>query len=221
MKILAAGDSFTIGEELLDTNNSWSCLVASRLGADLINLAEPAGSNDKIVRKVVNFVIANPVQIDLALIGWTSPGRMEFFDEHGYYDLWPGYSGDLFSKDGAYWRNDICKYISIYNHRESLYLKYLQQIILLQQFLKSYSIKYVMVDVRARDYYKEVHQHSYKPYEDQIDKKFFLEFKTGGMMEWTRDCPCGPNGHFLEEGHRIVADKVFSHIKSMPNAYQF
>lgn len=221
MKILSAGDSFTYGEELSNLNNAWPYLLGKQLISEVVNLAEPAGSNDKIIRKVLDFIINNPGQINLVLIGWASPGRMEFCDEHGYYDIWPGYSGSLLNNDGAHWRNEICKYISVYNSREALYLKYLQQVIMMQQFLKSYNIKYVMLDVLAQDYYKGMHRNSYANYRDQIDKNFFIEFGTGGMIDWTRGLPKGPNGHFLDGGHKVVADKVFSHIKSMPDAYHF
>jgi hypothetical protein len=35
------------------------------------------------------------------------------------------------------------------------------------------------------------------------------------MMDWTYNTPKGPGGHFLEEGHAIVADKIYEHIRSL------
>jgi hypothetical protein len=35
------------------------------------------------------------------------------------------------------------------------------------------------------------------------------------MMEWTYGSPQGPMGHFLEEGHAIVADKIYEHIRHL------
>lgn len=215
MNVVAAGDSFTYGEELSDLNNAWPFLVGNKIGGKVTNLAEPAGSNDKVVRKVIDHIINNPGQVNLVMIGWTSPGRMEFADEHGYYDLWPGYSGNLFARDSAHWRNDIGKYINIYHDRHALYLKYLQHIILMQGFLKSQNIRYIMMDVLARDYYKAMHNRSYNNYYNQIDKQNYIEFNKNGMLEWTYGCAQGPNGHFLDEGHGIVANKVYEHIRHL------
>jgi hypothetical protein len=35
------------------------------------------------------------------------------------------------------------------------------------------------------------------------------------MMEWTYRTPQGPGGHFLEQGHAIVADKIYEHIRNL------
>ena len=59
-------------------------------------------SNDKILRKTVEYVITNSV--DLVVIGWSNLGRSEFADEFGYYDIWPGYGGNMFIRDGTEWR---------------------------------------------------------------------------------------------------------------------
>jgi hypothetical protein len=35
------------------------------------------------------------------------------------------------------------------------------------------------------------------------------------MMEWTYETPQGPGGHFLEQGHVIVADKINEYIRHL------
>ena len=35
------------------------------------------------------------------------------------------------------------------------------------------------------------------------------------MMEWTFKTPQGPCNHFLEEGHAIVANKIYKRIEEL------
>lgn len=212
MNILTAGDSFTYGEELSDINNAWPFLLGRKLNSYVTNLASPAASNDKIIRKTVDHIVNYHIKPDLVIVGWTNPGRQEFADEHGYYDIWPGYDGSLYKKDNATWRSELCRYISVYHNRIHLYLKYVQQILFLQSFFKQYNIKYLMLDVTAFDYYKSQHDLFMGNYFNMIDKDAFIGFNVEGMTEWTQGTAIGPNGHFLDDGHCIVAEKVYNHI---------
>ena len=42
-----------------------------------------------------------------------------------------------------------------------------------------------------------------------------MEFNKSGMIEWAEGCKKGPNGHFLEKGHQIVADRIYEHIRNL------
>ncbi len=220
MRILAVGDSFTYGEELADQRSAWPYRLGDKYHAEVINLGEPAASNDKIVRKTLDCLINNANatfrgNIDLVVIGWTSPGRSEFADENGAFDVWPGYQGTLFTRDGHNWRHELCSYISKYHNREFYYIKYIQQVILLQSFLNTLGIKYIMMDVLHNEYYRKNIKELRDNYFNLIDKEKFLGFNSKGMCEWTYKCKQGPNGHFLEEGHQIVADKIYEHIRHL------
>lgn len=215
MNILAAGDSFTYGDELLDTSNAWPFLLGKKLHSNVVNIAEPAASNYKILRKTMDHVVNYHIKPDLVVIGWTSPGRQEFSDDVGYYDIWPGYSGNLFLKDNTLWRAELTKFISVYHNKEHLYTNYLHQIILLQSFFKQQNIKYLMMDVMAFDYYKTNKTVYTENYFNLIDKNFFIDFNKAGMTEWTYGVPQGPYGHFLDQGHEIVANKVYDYIESL------
>jgi hypothetical protein len=215
MRLLAIGDSFTYGEELPDLNKSWPHQLGKKLGYEVINLGEPASSNDSIIRRLMEYVITQNVPVDLVVIGWSLLGRQEFADEIGYYDVWPGYGGNLFIQDGATWRNDLCAYISKYHNREYYFLKFLQQVTLIQSFLKSKNINYVMMNVLENDYYKKKLSFFWEKYFEEIDKDKFLGFNHSGMIEWTQGLAKGPQGHFLEEGHALVADKVYEHIGNL------
>jgi hypothetical protein len=50
---------------------------------------------------------------------------------------------------------------------------------------------------------------------DQIDTRRYLGWPNESMMEWTFRTPQGPRGHFLEDGHRIVADKIYEYIRHL------
>lgn len=210
MKLLTVGDSFTYGEELSDLNNAWPYLLGQRIGYDVTNLGAPASSNDRIVRVLIEHLIENNNQVDLVAIGWSLVGRMEYADDTGYYDIWPGAS--RYYRDQ---RNQLVKYISTYHNKEACFRKYLQQIILVQDFLKQRNIRYVMMDILVNDYYRKEQQFDWSGYESQIDKENYIRFNGSGMCEWTFGYPKGPNGHFLEEGHQIVSKRVYEHIRNL------
>ena len=48
---------------------------------------------------------------------------------------------------------------------------------------------------------------------DQIDSTYYIGWPNETMMEWTYGTPQGPGGHFLEQGHQRVADKIYEHIR--------
>ena len=217
MTILALGDSFTYGEELADQHMSWPYLLGQRMGHNVVNLAKPAASNDSIIRRLMEHMIAQQAPTDLVVIGWTMLGRQEFADDVGYYSIWPGYSGNLFQQDGSVWRQDLVKYFNQYHNRQHYHVRYLEQVILVQNFLKSRNIKYVMMNVLENEYYRRSPMFHWQPYFAEIDKDCFMGFGHSGMVEWTdaAKCPRGPNGHFLEQGHELVADKVYEHIRNL------
>jgi len=218
MKIVAAGDSFTYGEELVDLQCAWPYVLGKKINAEVVNLGKPACSNDQIFRLVFEHVIDfdNP-KPDLVVIGWTSPGRMEFADDIGHYNVWPGYGGNLFLKDSCNWRQELVNYISTYHNSEYLHKKFLQQVIMMQSFLTSRNIKYIMLNTLQNEYYKQqpIKNPDRSNYFKEIDKTKFMCFNESGMIEWTEGCKKGPNGHFLEKGHQIVADQIYEYIRNL------
>ena len=218
MKIVTAGDSFTYGEELTDLQRAWPYVLGKKLNYDVVNLGRPACSNDRIFRLMFEYLIDfNNSKPDLVVIGWTSPGRMEFADDIGHYDVWPGYGGNLFTRDGCSWRQELVNYINTYHNSEYLHKKFLQQVIMMQSFLTSKNIRYVMLNTLQNEYYK---QHPIKnpdrsDYFKEIDKTQFIGFNESGMIEWVEGCKKGPNGHFLEKGHEIVANQIYEHIRNL------
>lgn len=216
-RIVAVGDSFTFGEEL--ANREQDCYVqklADRIGAEYVtNLARPGSGNKRMVRHVLE-TVANGAPVDMFVIGWSSPGRMEFADAQGVYDLWPGYGGALFRHDQQDWRLELLDYINKYHDPEYLYKHhFLFDALMLQSYLKQMGIKYVMLTTVANEYYHKTFSPRLKPFVSQIDPERFVGWPTEGMAEWTPKSKRGPNGHFLEEGHQRVADKLYEHIRHL------
>jgi len=212
--ILAVGDSFTYGEELESRDNAYPYYLAKGLKATVVNLAQPSGGNTQMIRKVIDYV-AKGEPIDLVVIGWTSPGRMEFADANGVFDIWPGYGGELFRRGGQEWRLELLDYMNKHHDPKYLYTTFITDVILLQSFLKAQGIKYIMIRIVNNEYYHNTYYNNDTILAKQIDAHHFLGWPNEGMAEWTVGCKQGPRGHFLEEGHRKVAAKLYEHIKKL------
>jgi hypothetical protein len=211
--ILTVGDSFTYGEELADLDHAWPVLLSKQLDTNLVNLARPGSGNKRMVRHVLEQV-ANGHPLDLVVVAWSSPGRMEFADSNGFFDLWPGYSGNMFKREQS-WRIELLEYINRHHNEEWIYRQYLLDIILLQSFLKEHNIPYVMCKTVGNEYYHHTFFTQMKPIAQLINGDHFLGWPNEGMSEWTFNSPQGPNGHFLEEGHIIVANRIYEHIRNL------
>ena len=203
MRLLTVGDSFTYGEELSDITKSWPNILSKINGHELTNLAEPGSGNTSVVRNCIQHVD----QYDMVIIAWSHFARIEFADEYGIYDTWPGHRGLLFN-DNLEFRKKILSYITNYHNDNYLYNQYLINIILLQNYLKSNNKKYIMLNSFGRN---KIDNNLI----DQIDKELFLGWPNQSMMEWTYGCAKGPGGHFLEDGHIKVAEKINEHIRHL------
>ena len=212
--ILAVGDSFTYGEELDNRDNAYPYYLAKGLKANVVNLGQPSGGNTQMIRKVIDYIVSGE-HVDLVVIGWTSPGRMEFADANGVFDIWPGYGGDLFRRDGQEWRLELLNYVNQYHDPKYLYTKFLYDVVLLQDFLKQRNIKYVMLSVVSNEYYHKTFYNEDAALPKLVDAQHFVGWPREGMAEWTNGCKRGPRGHFLEEGHRKVTAKLYEHIRNL------
>lgn len=205
MKLLAVGDSFTYGEELSDINTSWPFLLGNKLGYEIINLAKPGSGNTRMVRHAVEHID----NYDLIIIAWSHFARTELADENGFYDIWPGCNA-LPHKEFSSWRSGVINYYSKHHNDQYLYNQYLINIVLIQQYLKFNNKKYIMLDAFGNNNYRKNNT-----VVDQIDPTYYVGWPTTTMMEWTYKTPQGPNGHFLEQGHEQVADKIYEHIRHL------
>jgi hypothetical protein len=211
MNLLTVGDSFTYGEELADLKSAWPFLLGNKLNYSVSNMAKPATGNTYMVRTVVE----NFINYDLIIIAWSHFARVEFADSFGIFDTWPGHRNGIFTNNHQDHRNQLSGYLTRYHNDEYLYFQYLINIILLQNFLKQKNKKYLMIDAFGNNYGDFIHINKIKNLREQIDCDYYVGWPDDTMMEITYTCPQGPGGHFLDEGHQLVADKIYEHIRHL------
>jgi lysophospholipase L1-like esterase len=212
-QLLTVGDSFTYGDELKDRYQAWPYRLADHLDYEVHNMGQSGCGNNSILRRTLEELAHT--RYDLVVIGWTSPGRIEWKDEIGIaYDIWPGYPATgQFLKDHP-WRTDLLSYISQYHNAEYLYQQYLIKVISLQSYCQAHNIEYLMMDARHNDYYRSVGKEMHELLEQQIDSDRFVGFGQFGMAELTNNLPRGPGHHPLEKGHERIADEIAKHIRN-------
>ena len=210
MNLLTLGDSFTYGQELSNLDHAWPARLATQLKADLTNLAHQGNSNPGICRQLLDYCTHPTRQTpDLVIIGWTLSRRQEFSDEFGIFNLWPGYAAFCNVRKE---RLPLLNYIDR-NHNEEFLEKttWYHIVILVTSFLKMRKIPYVMLhccSINLPEYYYST---------SLVDRSLFIAANENtGMVEWAQAAGCkfGPEHHFLEDGHRLVADKVYDFIQS-------
>lgn len=165
-RLVTFGDSFTYGDELSDRTSAWPQQVANALSLELLNYGTPGISNDGMLRKFFVYLASSEYRPDdIIAFGWTSPGRMEFADLAGVYDIWPGIY-DSGYEDFHPWRLELIAHNNQYHNAEWLYQRYLQTVIVTQMTLKGLGHQYVMMDIRNKEYYKNLFKRQYEKRED-------------------------------------------------------
>jgi len=220
--IYAIGDSFTEGGELPGQNfgvpgiGAWPGVLSEMIGKPVINKGRSATGNTRIVKRAVDAVINNAEGI---IICWTNYGRIEFADKQGIYDVWPG-SGSrrwLTRVPGTEHRSQISDFVNQHYNLKYLYKNWLRQIILVQTLCKARNIPCAMFNAFL---IPDIHDYSYsesvKFLLREIDYDMFINNTlTESTMDWTYNTPKMPLGHPGPEGHKIIANKVYEHIRNL------
>ena len=214
MKLLTVGDSFTYGDELPDRILAWPHLLGQELGYEVTNLGRPGVGNASIMRTVIE----QCEEADIVIIAWSHFARIEVADENGIYDIWPGNAGNLFSGNLAY-RHELLRYINKHHNDLYLFSQTLTNIILMQSYLAQCNKKYLMLDSFNENYDQNLPRKKLKQLANhlvnKVNSEYYLGWPDESMMEWTYGCAQGPGGHFLEDGHKIVAEKINEHIRNL------
>lgn len=210
-QMLAVGDSFTYGDELIDKYQAWPYKLAAALKYEVHNMGQSGCSNASILRRTLEELATS--HYDLVVIGWTSPGRIEWKDDIGIaYDIWPGRSLDSQFFIDHPWRVELLNYVSQHHNSAYLYQQYLIQVLALQSYCKVNNIDYRMINVKQQDYYRSVGKDSYEYLSKQIDVHKFIGWEKFGMIELTATLPKGKRHHPLEKGHERIANEIYTWI---------
>ena len=216
-KILTIGDSFTYGYELDNLDNAWPYVLARQLQSNVVNKGANSSGNIKMVRSLIEETISD---YDLVIIAWSGFDRIELADEYGIWETWPGARSENHNnyriQNHTEFRKILIDYVNCYHNDNYLYRQqYLSQVILAQNYLKYHKKNYIMLDTIINHKFPGRLSDANKDLINQIDTDFFLGWPSESMEEWTKDVPLGPGKHFLEQGHKIVASKVYDFLKSL------
>lgn len=209
--IYAIGDSFTYGDELPSQNLAWPALLANRLNKQIINKGRGATGNHRMVKRCIDAVLN---KAELVVIGWSDCNRLEFADDQGIFDIWAGRNYGAFQLSDPTFRIGLIKYFTAYDLPKYNYANWLRQIILVQNLCSANQIPCVMFNAcgswESHRQYSTEFTHLIKG----IDQNLFVDGMSNSVAQWTYDTPHGPKGHPLEQGHQIIADKIYEHIRN-------
>jgi hypothetical protein len=138
------GGSNTYGDELSDrTSQAWPFLLEKKLQVPVNNVAIKGKSNQHIVYDLVNY--CSHSRPNLVIIGWVYTSRKMFIRRETNFlvDITAASSNSIFhsNKEMQQFQQLLFKYWSNYLHDM---WNFLHQIILVQKFLDSLSIPYLM-----------------------------------------------------------------------------
>lgn len=210
--IYAIGDSFTYGDELPSKDFAWPSVLSKKLNKEIINKGRPASGNTRMVKRAVDAAIDNA---EMIIIGWSDCNRVEFGDEMGIYDVWAGRDTRLFQLNEGSFRNTIVKHLTAYDIPEYYYTNWLRQVILVQNLCIAKNIPCVMFIACGSHLMHRQFCTKHKNLIDAIDKTIFVDSDMEiSVGEWTWGTTPKPHGHPSEEGHEIMADKIYEHIRN-------
>ena len=213
--IYANGCSMTAGDELskdIIEQARYPSLVAAHYNVPVYNNARGGGSNARIVRTSTQDLVDLKSQgrFPFVIIGWTAHHRFEVCNQkHEWLQF---NAGKEKSKDPEFEKLYWSKYGSDIGNIESFAV----QVMLLQKFLESYEIPYLML--HAINPVVIPRNHKLNDFVEHLDYKYFLPEITlrGYLTQWPK-IEFGEGGHPLEQGHKKISEFV---IELIENRYE-
>lgn len=231
MKILTVGDSFTFGLELPDlptgeldffgrvtdefyrnpqdvkpSKLAWPNLLAKKLQAHVKNISQPGASNDWIFKKTIQHVLSR--KYDVVVVAWTCVDRYDF--ALGEKELQLSANNEYFAEAFPWFKHFVTDHYDF----TLAYDKWICQALALEGFLKQRNVPYIFVNaITPHIIYDSGDITSKLPFDfkNDFDHQFYLDWDSS-LQEWCRGLPVGPGGHFLEEGHELVASRLYNFI---------
>lgn len=207
--IYAIGDSYTYGAELVSQDYAWPALLSQILNKPIINQGRPASGNWRMVKRAMDAVFNHA---EMVIVGWSDPLRKEFADDTGLFDIWAG--RDYKNMQGSH-RIDLVKYMTAYDVEEYHYVQWLRYVILLQQFCLANQTPCLMFMSCGADSYNKLYANNHLELVNQIKKETFVGWPDRSMQTMTFHLPRGPQGHSLNDGHELIAEKLYEYIRNL------
>lgn len=239
---IIAGCSHSAGSEIdgsLDSrynrDNAFGSLLATKLGYRPLNIAINGASNSGIARSILRWFDDNydPKTMDVyVIIGWTESSRLEIPAKHRPSDFhsgnpsieWYDSSANSYLRINYGWEgNDAYEKVAVpiyqkFMSENETYLEYqaASNALMIQYFLKSLSIPYVMCNTMhmfvPNDHYvsyllKMIDSRYYYKFDERQDGSFYWQYKNLGY-ENTK----AKYWHHNEEPHKLYAEELYTFI---------
>jgi len=217
-------DDYWAGSAVMSDNEgyrlkySWPGQLAKLLNCnDFDNDAFPGGSNERILRTTIDWVLYNKDRYPdlLVVVGWTYHSRFELWIEkdkcYKQYNPNFGHVTDM-NKDEKLFIESYWKYC--YNDYERI-SNFLHCVITLQTFLKYHKIDFLFFNAiqdlnGLNGYDLSIFDHLLN--EIDRDRYFLLENGTFNSWDEEKKYPRGPRFHPLAEGHAAWAKVLYEYI---------
>jgi hypothetical protein len=243
MKIYVNGCSTTYGHELPESsrlNKVWAKLVANHYRAELFNDAVKGGSNDRIVGRVITQIN----NFDKFYIQWSFVDRFLLYDANNWNEV--NFQKILLNdqyKDKEYFLKFGKLYYTYWCNSLFDFKKWLQQIILLQNFFERHKKPYIMFSAPHNNYQTfcvsreqfisefskivDISNISDDMILDQFDQvqtllslinfDTFIAPTKMYVIQLCQEYPLAAGGHPLEQGHAALAQYLieFEQTKSV------
>jgi hypothetical protein len=222
MTILVIGDSFSFGAELSDqppanyiddygltwrsptatesqpltpSVYAWPSLLETMSGHQVVNMSLVGGSNGRIFRLATMESLTK--KYDMIICAWTSHSRQDWsyngreLPVSAVMATAPRFPG-------------VKEYYKTHYDDKLAQMATRSQILALQNHFKFIKQSYRFVNTFSLNL--EFKDHKY------VDTANYIQLHDT-MLQWCKNLPSGPGGHFLEQGHQLVANTIYEHIK--------
>ena len=239
---LIAGCSHSAGSEIdgkqdsrYNRDNAFGSILATKLGYRPLNISINGATNSGIARSILLWFDEhyNPDTMDVyVVVGWTESSRLEIPAKHRPSDFhsgnpsieWYDSSANSYLRINYGWagstefeKSIISGYQKFMEQNET-YLEYqaASEVLLVQYFLKSLNIQYVMCNTMhmfvPNDHYvsyllKMIDSRYYYNYNTSQDQSFFWKYRNLG-----HENPKAKYWHHSEEPHRLYAEELYKFI---------
>ena len=205
--IFCFGDSFTYGHELSNPNkHAWPSVLGNLLRDTCENHSMSGATNSWISRTAVTKCLES--RPDIAIVSWTTPNRYEFFKTANN-----NISSVCVNVDWASSNNFAKQLYTDWHDNDGKHLEWIHQILILQNFFKQQKIKYIFASVFDMPG-KNQNNEQINKLTSYIDKANYIGYPNGNFLEWTRNTELGKGGHPLEQGHQLIAEKMYEYIRN-------